>query len=174
MANNVEKLLTALLGPTQTLEDTLQDMLAQRSIEDAVGAQLDILGKLVGESRLGLSDDDYRRHIRARIVTNRSNGTIEDLIRITDLVFNEEEATIRIENGYCCVTIHLEDIVSDWDVAMIVIKFLRKGVAAGVRVILEFSTLEDEDTFSFFDGEGLGFGSTLDAGIGGGLISAVD
>src|SRR5690349_3946784 len=90
--NNTEKLLAILATPFQSLENTLQDLLTKRSIDTAEGAQLDVIGKLVGQPRNGLDDDTYRRYCRARIATNRSNGTNENLITITDLIVYDDNA----------------------------------------------------------------------------------
>jgi hypothetical protein len=51
-----------------------------------IGDQLDKWGGLVGESRGGLEDDDYRRFIRARVLVNRSKGSTDELVKIMQLV----------------------------------------------------------------------------------------
>jgi len=55
------------------------------SIETAEGAQLDILGKIVGEARGDRNDAMYRNALRVRILINLSQGTIEDLVQIAAL-----------------------------------------------------------------------------------------
>lgn len=52
------------------------------SIPDAIGAQLDIIGRIVGEPRGGRSDASYRLALRVRVQANKSNGRIEELIAI--------------------------------------------------------------------------------------------
>lgn len=79
---NFQKMIDALAVGIQELEDVSNDMLEDRSINTAIGVQLDFLGELVGEDRLGRTDDDYRSAIRVRISINTSKGTPEDLISI--------------------------------------------------------------------------------------------
>lgn len=78
--------VVALLGTftslVQTLDDTAFALLTARMLPVAEGAQLDQLGKIVGQLRLGLSDDDYRRLIGARILANRAGGKADTITRV--------------------------------------------------------------------------------------------
>ncbi len=76
------------------------------SLDSAEGVQLDLLGEILGEARDGRDDDPYRRALRVRVLVNRSDGTIEQLIAIillfeemsgTDLVSVKELAPARLE-----------------------------------------------------------------------------
>ena len=71
---NIINMLSVLLGPIQDLEDTFYDLAVERRLDTAIGAQLDVYGIIVGASRRGLSDDDYRVYLQVRIQANRSNG----------------------------------------------------------------------------------------------------
>jgi hypothetical protein len=82
----VVTILTALLSRVQEVEDTLQDLQAAISIDSATGGWLDLLGRIVGEGRAGLADLDYRRFIRARIAINASEGGIEQILTIAQLL----------------------------------------------------------------------------------------
>ena len=64
------------------IENTFYQLLTERGIHEAEGVQLDVLGDLVGESRLGRKDDRYRAAILSRGLINSSNGTPEDLLSI--------------------------------------------------------------------------------------------
>lgn len=55
-------------------------------ISTANGALLDAVGELVGEPRLGRSDELYRLWIQARIRINRTQGTIPDSYHLIRLV----------------------------------------------------------------------------------------
>lgn len=78
----VRALVSVLAKPDQDLEDTAWDLYSKRGVETAEGVQLDILGKLVGQLRLGLSDDDFRRLIRVRILANRAGGRADTITRV--------------------------------------------------------------------------------------------
>lgn len=138
--NNITKLLAGLLTPVQDCENAFQQLLTMRSIDTAEGAQLDVIGKLVGQGRAGMNDDMYRRMVRARISVNRSKGTARDLITVSLLVVDDDDATVVVNNqGNAAVVLRIEDTPLPDDVAAILIRMLRDTVAAGVRVILEWS-----------------------------------
>ncbi len=161
--NNIKKLLRALAAPFQDMEDTLQQLLTERAVNTAIGAQLDAVGKLVGRARNGLDDDTYRRYIRAQIQSNRSEGLVEEMLLITELVVFDDAATYVLDNqGIAAFVIRVENVTVSFEVAAVAISFLRKSVSAGVRVILETNDSTDDDAF-FFDsfvpdtGPGKGF-----------------
>lgn len=79
---NTAAVLEAVLDEVQQLEAALYALLTERGLSVAVGAALDQIGELVGESRYGASDADYRRHIRLRVHRNTSRGEPERLIRV--------------------------------------------------------------------------------------------
>jgi hypothetical protein len=63
-------------------EDSAFNLIAERLLDTSVGVQLDVWGLVVGERRDGLSDDEYRAFIEARILSNLSNGEIDRLTQI--------------------------------------------------------------------------------------------
>ena len=81
----VQGLLKSKLREVQKLEDLTFQVLNERNVNDAIGAQLDVVGSIVGENRLGRLDTPYRQAILNRIALNRSDGTppvILDLLNI--------------------------------------------------------------------------------------------
>lgn len=152
-------LLESLVRPCQSLETALQDMLVDRAVDTAVGAQLDIIGKLVGQARSGQSDAEFRRFIRARIKTNRSRGVVSDLITIARLILNEPAAHVHVESqAVAGVVIRVDDLAVDEEMADDLITFLRVAVSAGVRIILESSPADSDGTFTLDDGPGFDSG----------------
>ena len=81
-ATNLRALVLAYSQEMQNIEDATWSMLRQRLLAEAVGAQLDQWGKIVGEDRGGLPDETYRKQIQARLLTNRSHGTPDELTAI--------------------------------------------------------------------------------------------
>lgn len=143
-------LLSGLVGPTQAIEDALYQLLTERGVDTAIGVQLDALGYIVGQLRGGLSDDDYRRYLRARIATNRSRGLMSDIIRVSELVLNDTDAEIILRPEYPAgIVVEVQSIGITSDIADILISFLRDVVSAGVRLILEYSSDVDGETFTF-------------------------
>lgn len=173
--NNITLFLRAVLASVQDVENALQQLFRERRIDTAVGEQLDVLGRLVGQKRNGLSDDDYRRYVRARIAANRSNGSYEDLIKVTGLVLDDDAAYIHVRRaGTATVIVKVEDILLTMALGDIVLTFLKQAVAAGVRLILEFDIQAEADTFCFFGGPGKGFGSSQIVVDGGKFAAALD
>ena len=81
----VQGLLKSKLREVQKLEGLTFQVLNERNVNDAIGAQLDVVGSIVGENRLGRLDAPYRQAILTRIALNRSDGTppvILDLLNI--------------------------------------------------------------------------------------------
>lgn len=63
----------------QQLEDALWDLWAKRQVDTAEGVHLERLAKLVGMGGTGLPAADLRRIIKARVLVNRSSGTLADV-----------------------------------------------------------------------------------------------
>lgn len=64
------------------LEQALFEIRDEFWIDTATGAQLDVIGSILGESRLGRNDTDYRAAIKAKaaqIVSGESEGIISVL-----------------------------------------------------------------------------------------------
>ncbi len=156
---NIKKFLTALLVPAQDLENALQQLFTERGIDVAVGTQLDIIGKLVGQSRNGLDDDTYRRYVRARISTHRSAGTMSDVLKVSDLVIYDDDASYLIRAvSNASFIIEVRGVVVDATLADVLFQMLRNTVSAGVRFELVTSASPLDETFRFDTGPGWNIG----------------
>lgn len=80
----VEALLSSHLVEVQEIEDALWSILAL-TLETATGAHLDQIGALLGEPRVTLGDTKYQLVMQARILANRSSGTLPELAEILRL-----------------------------------------------------------------------------------------
>jgi hypothetical protein len=140
---NIRALVTVFVTQVQELSDAAWQLYTLRRIDTAEGVQLDQLGDIVGQPRAGLSDDDYRRYIRARVATNRSLASVEELIKITRLIVDDDALLVQAErHNIATIIIRLLDVATSDDLADIVFSFLFKAKAAGVRLILESSAEE--------------------------------
>ena len=150
-STKVQALLSALVGPSQGIEDAQWELLTERGVETAVGIHLDKIGAIVGQRREGLTDAIYRRYIRARIIANRSDGLVEDLIAVVRAVIADANAVIVLEQLYpAAVYVRVFEFSMSAEIAAALIKFLLDAVAAGVRILLEFVTGgNDSETFFF-------------------------
>lgn len=78
----IRALIQALALGVQCLEDDMFGVLISTPLDVATGDALNQWGALVGEPRGGLSDEDYRVFIDARVLVNISEGTPDELIEI--------------------------------------------------------------------------------------------
>lgn len=161
MASNFESILEILLAPAQRLENGMIAVRDQRNVDTAVGVQLEVLGRIVGESPSGLSDDIYRRHIRARIATNNSTGTREELIKIARLILNDDIARVVLRQQQpATIQVTVADAAAAADVLNVLVAFLTEAAPNGVRVIVTASDAPPETTLTFNGTAAQGFSSS--------------
>src|SRR6478736_8894 len=75
----VEALAVSLPKQLTIVEATLDQLKNERSIDTAIGVQLDKVGEIVGEPRNGRDDETYRQYIRFRVFINISKGRPHDV-----------------------------------------------------------------------------------------------
>lgn len=148
--------LAVLTAPADGLEQTLMLLLTERAVTTATGVRLDAIGKLVGQARGGLDDDDYRRFVAARISVNRSNGTRNEVYSITRLMLDDPDAVLAISqqtglnsDGPATAVLRITETSVSEDLAEILMTMLRDTAAAGVRLIVEHSTVAESATMHF-------------------------
>lgn len=85
--------LGVLITPLMDAQELLTTMAEMFELDNAVGAQLDILGDVLGVKRLVnfqptnsadsaiLSDDDYKLVLRAKILQNQWKGTTDEVLK---------------------------------------------------------------------------------------------
>lgn len=156
---NVEKLIAALAGPAQDVENMLQQLLLQRAIDTAVGVQLDQLGVIVGQARLGLDDDTYRQFLRARIAANKSEGHFEDLIDVAALILNDTVHTVQTtDEGTATVRVLVGAAALPDSTGVVIFQFEFASKAGGVRVVVQWMESAPSATFRLDAGPGLDVG----------------
>ena len=82
----IESFLKVYLEKLEEVEQGFLQLLNERGISSAIGNQLDLIGKIVGESRLGRDDETYRSALYLRIFINNSEGTPEDVLSALKLI----------------------------------------------------------------------------------------
>jgi hypothetical protein len=78
----IEAFIAAIVSQNQDLENAAFQVNTETSVDDAVGAQLDVIGSIVDSERGSSNDTDYRLRIRAQIQANRSSGNVEELLAV--------------------------------------------------------------------------------------------
>lgn len=147
-----------LIGPIQRLEDAIWQVYTLTDIDTALDAALDQLGALVGEDRNGLTDEIYRRRIRARIATNRSKGRTEDLYAVALAILGSTPVTVQIAPDYPAAVIVMVTGPIDQGTADALIDMLQQAAPVGVLVHLLYTLSDTEDAFTFDIGPGLDVG----------------
>lgn len=151
---SVRALISALALPANALDAALMQLLLERTVDAAIGAQLDIIGKIVGIARTdidaALSDDDYRRYVRATIWKQRSNGIVFDILRVVRLVINDLGASHVLEMQFPAgLIVRIDDVAVTTATAAVAAQFLRGTASGGVRALLETSGDVPAEMFTF-------------------------
>lgn len=85
-SQKVNDLMRCFLRPLDEIKSTAQDLLEDRWIDTAEGAQLDGIGAIVGVAREGRTDDRYREAIRFQIFINLSKTEPETIIKAVRVI----------------------------------------------------------------------------------------
>ena len=75
---NIKAMIEIYFEQHDDLEKAILEVLNSRhfsEINTVIGAQLDVIGELVGQDRNGQSDADYRKSLQFRVGVNTSNST---------------------------------------------------------------------------------------------------
>lgn len=154
---NIQALVGVFAAETQVLTDAASSLATITSIDDSQGVQLDNIGAIVGEPRQGFDDVPYRLHLKARVLLNRSSGTIPEILALFELLLGDA-VTLTLTEGYPAgFTLAVGGMPVDDTLAGYLWAFLQEAKDAGVRAILEWSPDDDSSTFCFAGGNGLGF-----------------
>jgi hypothetical protein len=146
----IQALVRRLTATMQDFETAAIELLRMRRVELATGDLLDKFGAMVGQPRGDLDDETYRRYIRATIRAHRSHGLPVDLTEIGHLIVADDAAIFVMTNwGGGVVTIEITQVLVDFEVAAVLMQFLQRAVAAGVRLYLEWIQSAPEDAFTF-------------------------
>lgn len=141
-----EAVLRALVRQFQDIEDAVWDVYFQTVIDNASDAELDLIGRVVGQKRNGSPDPDYRVFLKARIKTNRSDGKAATLISIATLLLGD--VTIAYREYYPSAIVMSADGVS---VNSFIVwrDFLHKAKGAAKSIQFGFSKQPSTNTIKF-------------------------
>lgn len=139
-----EKWVTLLARQAQDLENAGQTLFSLLDIDNSEGVQLDTIGRIVGQERLGFDDVGYRLLLRARIISNKSTGTTEDLYKVFRALFGSGMAYIPgiVKQFVLRITTVLTPLQ-----AAIGVQFLGDAEEAGARGILEWQEFSNDSMF---------------------------
>ena len=141
--------LTIFNAMLQEIADTLVGIGSLKSIDDAVGMQLDNIGGVLGVIRNGLSDSDFRVVLSVQILLNHSCGEPSSLIRAARMLTNPAKV-LYSEYYPAHVVIGLSIPQSIPSNMMQVLQSVKAG-GVGLTVV---SAVDDADVFRFDIGKG--------------------
>ncbi len=142
--------LSAFLRRCNDIESALLDILKKRDLDIATGAQLDALGKIVGQSRIGATDDVYRLYIRVRILVNRSRGTCNDVMAVASAAIGSIGFQLLEFYPAGFVLDVLDPLLSN---QALIASFVHDARSAGVGMTFQWSSTGPAGTFTFADGD---------------------
>jgi hypothetical protein len=103
-------LLNSYTAEIQKLEDALWQLYSEVDIDTAVGVQLDGLGEIIGLDREGRSDDQYRIFLKARILSNRASGLIEEILSVLTTIVGSTSTFELQERFPAAIIIDYNDV----------------------------------------------------------------
>lgn len=116
-----------------------------------------------------LSDEEYRRIIKARVIYNSSNCASQDLLEVINLITNRTDNTIQmLEHGLIRLGSEDETGLLSYFVDRLELTDNVLPIAAGVRILLANLSTPQDGYFGFKDQEdAYTFGELNDSGVGG-------
>jgi hypothetical protein len=134
-------LVASFTNRVQEFEDINWDVLNKRLLDytardgnpaHAVGAQLDTIGRIVGQARGGQDDATYLVFIRAKIFLNKSRARRGQVIRLLQLL---DAATFTYSEYYPC-TVLIAFVDAPTTSPAILVVLAKRAATGGVRLLL--------------------------------------
>lgn len=136
----------------QEIENMFIDLLLLRVLDNAEGAQLDGIGQIVGERRLGRDDNDYKAAISGRIRINRQHSRIEDIILAMVLAL-DKTYELR-ERGNAKIIVRLvEKWIASYPSLVALNAVLQRAKGGGVGALFQYALVDDDKIFQFASGD---------------------
>jgi len=153
--SKISDLMTALFGnQVQDLENAIRELYFRLDIDRMAGVQLDKIGTIVGQDRLGFADDFYRVLIKVKIGVHVSEGEIERILTAWKLLTSTADVTLTERFP---AKIKLTTTTYLGDTLMNFVKEYSQQILAGGCGI-DTVLVEDPSRFGFSPGRG-NFGS---------------
>ncbi len=134
--------LGVYIDQVQGLEDALWQLYTERGVDTAEGAQLDVLGVIVGQDRLGLEDEDYRTRIKVRIRLNRASGIADDIYDVFGLMLGNQIGAVDLQEVYPAgLIVQMNEYVDTS--ASVLAAILKEARGAGIDTSLVWLPSED-------------------------------
>lgn len=177
---NIQGFYTAFLQHIQQLENALFSLDAGRQLWNgtttpAVGAQLDLIGEIVGLPRSGMPDATYLLFIFGKIAENNSDTTIPTILSIIAYLFQATNVVVQ-ETYPAAISMQVFGSALSPSLYSSAKQIVQQAIGAGIKLIFVGAS-SSTNVFRFF-GPGVvgsinGFGDVSNPGIGGGFIGLI-
>lgn len=157
---NTQKILRILLKPAAALEAALHQALNGLTIDTAVGIHLTRIGKKVGAPRGTPDDEVFRREARATISTNKSDGVVNDIIKVARGVVPEAVTILVQPVGVAASILRVEGIVLPTSAVRPLTTLVQRATSAGVRRLVGYS-LDPPETVARWSTPGRVWGTSV-------------
>lgn len=94
-SDRIQGLIRAVADRLTEVDEARVQTWTRRWLGTAEGAQLDGLGEILGATRQGRDDDEYRLRLQAQVTINTGSGTPEDLISGVSLLTGANQVQVR-------------------------------------------------------------------------------
>ncbi len=162
----MQAMIVSWVRQIQDFETVAFQVIQGRGIDSGVGDQLDGIGQIVGQERAGASDAIYRLRLKARVLLNRSSGTVPQILEIFELLVPDATGLELREYFPKSFRLEVEGAVDD-ATATELENILQEARAGGTHAALITSSTAKINTFTFGGvGATQGFGTGLLARVG--------
>lgn len=176
---NIAKFYTAFIEQVQKLENATFVLDAGRQLFDgtvtpAIGAQLDVIGEIVGIQRNGLQDDEYILFIFGKIAENFSDTTVPTIVNIISYVFQAQQ--VKIQEIYPAgIAIQVLGTPIEPRLYPIAVNLIQTALGAGINLVFTGAS-PTVNVFRFYapdTGPNNGFGDVGNPATGGVFIGLI-
>lgn len=158
---NINAMVELFSSKIQALETAAFYFFSHRWINEAEGVQLDLIGELVGQNRLGFEDEFYRVLLFVKIAINNSQGDPEAIISIFNLMTGANKTRyLNFGNGNFTIQ---GNGLNPLSTAAQLVEQMQRVALAGVKVTIMGFTSDTPFTFAGGTGGGYGFFNPLAA-----------
>jgi hypothetical protein len=139
--SNVSKVISIVSEELDELKTLYQKVEEYNDVDKAEGVALDTIGANIGQYRGEVRDEVYRALIKTKILRNRSDGTLNDIVEVlsialdidkTDIIMREDtESSLPNIN---VLTVPIEALIRTGMTASQLGKLVNSMVVAGVKM----------------------------------------
>jgi len=158
----------AIAEQIQDLQDTIYQLLTEKHLNSAIGAQLDVLGRIIGRPRRGYNDQQYRDLLKLQVGINTSTGAPGSVVPIIKTITGS--STVDIFEDYPAAA---SAVVNGNNVSSELLSELELTGPAGVDMSIR--AIYGDDAFGFEDADNaLGYSDIGDPSSGGQYVDFIE